>query len=369
MVYWIWLRQIKGIGPIIEKRLLDYFLDPENIFYAGKEDFLKIEGIGEVIAEKIISQKCLISSYKILEEVEKKNIRLLTYMDPLYPTIAKDYPQAPTLLYYRGHIRESFNSVAIVGSRRCSQYGKEVAIEASKFLAENNIAVISGLAKGIDGYAHISCLKNNGYTIAFLGNGIDICYPSEHRELMDGIIENGAVISEYPPGTKGRNEYFPKRNGLISSWSEKLLLVEASEKSGALITAEISRKLKRPVYAVAHSIYSQTGRGSNLLIGEAANLYISPCQLLLGEDSNKARGGEMDIVKNKGEFKKLENTGKLKLTDLENQIINCLSQRPKRLDEIFMDLNLSQIDLIQQLSIMELEGLIETLPGGKYGCK
>ena len=337
MVYWIWLRQIKGIG--------------------------------QVMAEKISSQKCLISSYKILDEVEKKNISLLTYRDPLYPNIAKDYPQAPSLLYYRGHIRESFNSVGIVGSRRCSQYGREVAIEASKFLAENNIAVISGLAKGIDGYAHISCLKNNGYTIAFLGNGIDICYPSEHRELMDGIIEKGAVISEYPPGTRGRNEYFPKRNGLISSWSEKLLLVEASEKSGALITAEISRKLKRPVYAVPHSIYSQTGRGSNLLIGEGANLYMSPCQLLLGEDTLKEWQEDMGIVKNKEKVAKVEDENKLKLTGIEKEIIDCLSQRPKRLEEIFTDLNLSQIDIIQKLSIMELEGLIHTLPGGKYGCK
>ncbi|MCC5909729.1 MAG: DNA-processing protein DprA, partial [Clostridiaceae bacterium] len=283
MEYWIWLSQLKGIGSITQKKLLEHFFSPEAIYDATKQQLMEVDGIGPALTE-VIKSSSLEKAEGILEKVNKGNIKILTYEDSFYPMKAKLYPEAPILLYYRGNLRQNSVGVGIVGARRCSAYGKEVTREAATFLAKNNIPVISGMAKGIDGYAHIACLKADGYTLAFLGSGVDICYPKEHDELMGRILEKGAILSEYPPGTKPKPEYFPKRNALISAWSEKLLVVEAGEKSGALITATLSEALHREVWAVPNTIYSQMGKGTNNLIASGAKIYLKPEQLMVGEE-------------------------------------------------------------------------------------
>lgn len=365
MEYWIWLNEIMGLGPIIQKRLLDHFKAPKSIYDAYKEELMVVKGVGEVLAKNIIESRSLEKSYFSLEEMYKKDIKLLTYNDSLYPSIAKEYEEAPTLLYYRGSIRENIEGVAIVGSRRCSNYGKEVAIEAAEFLAKNNIPVISGMAKGIDGYAHVACLKSGGYTIAFLGNGVDICYPSEHRELMEGIMGNGAIISEYPPGTKARAEFFPKRNGLISSWSKKILVVEGAEKSGALITANMAMKQGKEVLVPPHEIYSNNGKGTNRLLSEGAKLYLNPSQLNIGgqfscvtftnQTSNEVRKDYVEIIKMNNE-----------LSPIEEKILSCIKDNVKTIEEISHQININQVDLIHYISIMELEGKVRAAAGGGY---
>ena len=152
--------------------------------------------------------------------------------------------------------------------------------EAAAFLARQGITVVSGLAKGIDSYAHTACLREGGYTLAFIANGPDICYPPEHHSLMDEIIGNGAVLSPYPPGTRPRQEYFPMRNRLLSAWVDQLLVVEAGERSGALITADYAMEQKRRVFAVPNSIYSAESVGTNRLLLKGAELYLEPTQLM-----------------------------------------------------------------------------------------
>jgi len=216
-VYWIWLSEINGIGPVSAKALIDKFITPQNIYKATKYELENIRGIGSVTADTIFNSKSLVNVEEILKKCEKLNIDVLTYGDSLYPIEVKDIKKAPVILYYRGNIIEDSMGIAIVGSRRCTDYGKRLTVEAAEFLAQNNIPIISGMAKGIDGYAHTACLKADGYTVAILGCGLDICYPKEHIELMQRIIEKGAVISEYPPGTKPDANHFPMRNRLISS--------------------------------------------------------------------------------------------------------------------------------------------------------
>jgi predicted Rossmann fold nucleotide-binding protein DprA/Smf involved in DNA uptake len=177
MEYWIWLKQISGIGTILEKRLLDRFPSPQAIYEACAEELLSVEGIGPTLAKVIRQQRSLDQARTLLEGTLKQDINLLTYHDPLYPAMAQQSSEAPTILYYKGKIRENSTGVAIVGSRRCTDYGKQAAVEAAYFLTKHDIPVISGMAKGIDGYAHTACLKAGGYTIALLGNGVDICYP------------------------------------------------------------------------------------------------------------------------------------------------------------------------------------------------
>lgn len=364
MEYWVWLRQIKGLGPVIEKRLLNHFITPKLIYEACEEELMTIMGIGNTLAKNIISSRSLDKAYVVIEECKSKNIKLLTYDDPLYPSIAKDYAEAPTLLYYRGNIIDNIEGVAIVGSRRCSDYGKEVAIGAAEYLAKNNIPVISGMAKGIDGYSHTACLRSGGYTIAFLGNGVDVCYPTEHRELMEAIIDNGAVISEYPPGTRARAEFFPKRNGLISSWSRKVLVVEAAERSGALITANLAKAQGKEIYVPPHEIYSTTGKGTNQLISEGANIYLHPSQLIIDNSSRLEVLIKQDSPKKKisNERLKIE----VALLPVEEKILSCIIDTSKTIEEIGRAIKMSQIDLIEYISIMELEGKIKAVVGGRY---
>ena len=381
MEYWIWLRQITGIGAIIEKRLLDRFKSPKAVYAACEEELLSVEGIGILLAKAIREHRSLDQAETLLEEAMNNDIQLLTYHDPLYPVLAKESSEAPTLLYYKGKIRDKSIGVAIVGSRRCTEYGKQVAAEASGFLAQNSIPVISGMAKGIDGYAHIGCIKAGGYTIAFLGNGVDICYPKEHEALMTGIIETGAVISQYPPKTKPRPEYFPERNALISSWSQKIFVVEAAERSGALITAGFAKAQGKEVYALPHEIYNPTGRGAIRLIAEGAHIYLHPSQLLpddnsIDDDLNNELIDTKDRVHAKnGEIQSLNRTKRTNenpcktdriLTNIEKKILFSLSFAPKTIEEIGVDTQINQIQLIEVLLMMELEGLIQTYPGGRF---
>ena len=269
-VYWIWLSQINGVGPVIAKLLLDGFKTPQNIYKATKFELENIRGIGSITADTIFNSKSLVNAEEILKKCEKLNIDVLTYGDALYPDEVKNIKKAPVILYYRGNIIQDSIGVAIVGSRRCTDYGKRLTVDAAEFLAQNNIPIISGMAKGIDGYAHTACLKSDGYTIAILGCGLDICYPKEHIELMQRIIEKGAIISEYPPGTNPDANHFPMRNRLISAWCKKLLVVEAGEKSGSLLTATYAKEQNRQVFAAPNSIYSRESLGTNKLIDEGA---------------------------------------------------------------------------------------------------
>lgn len=282
-LYYIWLTQIKGVGPIIGKKLIDRFKSPKAIYNLTFKELLDIEGVGTEIAKKIIESRDLTSAEAILKNCNYKGIKITVIDDDTFPQIVKQYNVNPIVFYYRGTLHKNLTGVAIVGSKRCTDYGKKVTVEVAEFLAKNNIPVISGMAKGIDSYAHTACLKAGGFTVAVLGCSVDICYPKEHKELMKKIIENGAVISEYPPTTQPKPEYFPKRNRIISTLANKILITEAGEKSGALITAEYAIKQKKELYAVPGDIYSKAFKGSNKLISDGAIIYLSTNQLLGSE--------------------------------------------------------------------------------------
>lgn len=351
LLYWVWLSQLKGVGPVLSKTLVDMFKTPENIYNVSRDEIMGVYGIGNIIGDSIFKEKSLKCAEDILNKCQKLNIKILTYKDNLYMKELRDIKNAPVLLYYKGNLRENIISVAIVGARRCSEYGKKVASEAAEFMAYNNIAVISGMAKGIDGYSHTACLKVGGYTIAILGCGLDICYPKEHNILMEKIIENGTAISEYPPGTKPLSKNFPNRNRLISAMCEKLLVVEASEKSGALITAEFAKEYNRQIFAVPHSIYSCEGKGTNKLIQEGAKIYLKPSQLL----------ENMQIqIKNDVISKKLDD---VKLNSIEESILKKISEGFITSNELFLEFNDDKQKILETLSIMEIEGKVNSIGG------
>ncbi len=366
MKYWLWMDGIKGLGPKIGKKLLDKFETPKDVYNASKSELLLVDGVGVVLADDILLSRSLAMAKSTLERMAKDNIKLLTVTDSLYPKEVMMLPEAPLVLYYRGNLRKHSTGVAIVGARRCSNYGKEVTMEAASYLAKHDVPVISGMAKGIDGYAQTACLKAGGYTIAFLGHGLDICYPKEHQSLMDAIIENGAVISQHPPGTPVKQAYFPMRNYLISAWAYKILIVEATIKSGSLITAKIARMQNREVYAVPNGIYHRESQGTNRLIAEGANIYLEPKQLLKEELNipiTKANSNNLS-PKRTNKIKNYDEGNINKLTSLEKQILELLKESNLTVDQLANGLPYNTTQIIETLSIMEIQGLIKTLPGG-----
>jgi DNA processing protein len=352
--YWLWLRLVEGIGSVTERKLLEYFGNPKNIYEADQEQLRQVEGIGPKLATNIHSTRSLDQALRLQENIYKQEINILTIHDANYPQQLLQYPKAPTILYYKGKIKDSKSGVAVVGARRCSSYGKQVTLDAANYLAGHSIPVISGLAKGVDSYAHIACIKANGYTIAVVAHGLDQCYPKEHRELMQVVIETGLIMSEYPPDTMPRPEYFPERNALIAGLCSKVLIVEAGQKSGALITAKLAKERGKELFVPPHEIYSPSGIGCNQLILKGATVYLHPKQLI-----NTAYL-TLEIAA------KPSDTTLPQLTGNEKKIGDCLTNSKKTIEDIERETGINQLELLELLSIMELEGHIQALPGGRF---
>ena len=278
--YWIWLSLIKDLGSLKTQKLLEIYKTPENIYKLTKKELMQVKEIGEKLSENIIKSK----NEKLLEyHIEymiKNNIDIINIFDVDYPQILKNIYDPPISLYIKGN-RKILNekNIAIVGCRDYSDYGKKAAKYFSYNLAKHGINIVSGLAKGIDSFAHIGTIcvekniKNIGKTIAVIGNGLDSIYPKENIELAYKIIENGgAIISEYPCGTKPEKMNFPARNRIISGLSSKIIVIEAKEKSGTLITVDFALEQGRDVYVVPGNINSINSVGTNELIKQGAQL-------------------------------------------------------------------------------------------------
>ncbi len=256
LVYWIWLSKIPTIGIKTRRLLLEAFDgDPRKIYEADEEEYGQISQIGSKRARNIVNNKSLDVAERILDKCIKNHISILTLEDDAYPAMVKEIEDMPTHLYYKGTPRLSPAGVAIVGARRCTRPGKEKAVSLATELARQGITVISGMAKGIDSYAHTACLKAGGYTVAVLANGLDRCYPNEHRLLQQRIEEGGLLLSQYEPGEPPRKAYFPQRNRIIAACAREVCLVDTGTRSGAYITRDYAIKYGRKVtYGVSPGI-------------------------------------------------------------------------------------------------------------------
>lgn len=275
--YWIWFSLIRGLGIKRKQILLEKYKNPERIYLLSYEELLKINGIGETIAKKIVNSKNEELINKHIEYMYRNNIDIINIYDKKYPRILKEIYDPPISLYIRGNINILNNkNIAIIGCRDCSEYGKNVAEKLAYNLVNKDTNIISGLAKGIDSYAHKGTLQNKcGKTIAVLGNGIDTIYPKENKKLAQDILKSGgAIISEYPCGTKINKMNFPARNRIVSGMSESVIVVEAKEKSGTLITVDFALEQGRDVYVVPGNIDSENSIGTNKLIKEGAKIII-----------------------------------------------------------------------------------------------
>ena len=272
--YWIWLSLIKGLGSKRKQKLLEVYETPEKIYHLTKKELLKTPGIGEKVVENILNQEIKNSIDKHIEYINKNNIDIISIKDKEYPSLLKQIYDPPISLYIKGN-KDILNnkSIGIVGCREVSEYGKKVAKYFSYNLAKQNINIVSGLAKGVDSYAHIGTLSTEGKTIAVVGNGLDTVYPAENLYLTNRIIETGGtIISEYPLGTKSEKMNFPARNRIISGMSKGIIVIEAKEKSGTLITVDFALEQGRDVYVVPGNINSINSIGTNDLIKQGAKM-------------------------------------------------------------------------------------------------
>lgn len=270
--YWIWFSRIEKIGPKISMYLLEKYKSPENIYNLTKSELISVKKVTEDIADDILNVKYRQNLEKYEQYLIKNNIELITIYSEYYPEKLKDIYDPPVMLYIKGNKKILNNyGIAIVGCRDCSSYGKHISTKFGYELGYNNINVISGMARGIDTYSHIGALSANGKTIAVVGCGLDSVYPPENKELFDKIIElDGAVISEYIIGTKPEAKNFPRRNRIISGLSDAVIVVEAKEKSGTLITVDFALEQGKDVYAVPGNITSINSVGTNELIKQGA---------------------------------------------------------------------------------------------------
>lgn len=248
--YWIWFSRINKIGAKAQNKLLEKYHNPERIWNLPKEELQEILDNKQV--EIVLNQNNRENLEKYDEYMQKHKIKMITILDEKYPKKLRNIYDPPVVLYVKGNASIIDNlSIAIIGSRICSNYGKEVAKQFAYNLSKHNINILSGLARGIDTYAHIGAIQAKEITIAVMGNGLDIIYPEENRKIYDDIIKNnGAIISEYIVGTKPEKLNFPARNRIVSGLSEGILVVEANKKSGAFITVDFALEQGKNIYAI-----------------------------------------------------------------------------------------------------------------------
>ena len=354
--YWLALSQFYKFGPAKFKKLKNYFSDIESAYKASLKDYLRA-GLEESLAEEFIIFKQQIEPNKLLEKLNKEKLNVLTIEDPAYPKLLKQIYDPPFILYYRGRI-EAFNGflLAVVGARKYSAYGRQVTEKLVKELTLNNLTIVSGLALGIDALAHAAAIEAGGKTVAVLGSGLDQqnIYPWQNRYLADKIqAHGGLILSEYPIGTMPLKHHFPQRNRIISGLSSATLVIEAGEKSGALITAFHALEQNREVFAVPGSIYSGASEGTNRLIAMGAKLVTGAKDIIETLNLTEAAG----YIANK---KIIPETAE------EELILSQLSYEPLHIDELKQLTKLDISVINSTLTVMEMKGLVKNLCNLRY---
>jgi DNA processing protein len=351
--YWVGFNLVKGIGAVRLQALREHFGDL-SVAWQAPLDALHAAGLSPKIAERVLQIRASLNLDKYMARLDAQGIQILTWEDELYPRRLKEIDQPPPVLYMRGELRpEDFWSVAVVGTRRVSAYGRQVADELAMYLANNGVTVISGLARGVDAIAHQAALKAGGRTIAVLGCGVDRIYPPENAQLAQKMIASGALLSDYAPGTPPDASNFPPRNRIISGLSMATVVVEAGETSGALITAQFALDQGREVLAVPGNILAPQSKGTNRLIADGAHPLLSVQDLLEILDLRR--------VTERVEVQKI-----LPGNETEKKLLSVLTQEPMHMDNIRNQTGLPIERVSATLVMMELKGLVRQVGGMNY---
>lgn len=352
--YWLAFNLVPHIGPAKVQRLLERFGDLETAWRANQFD-LVAAGLDKRALENLLETRKHIDLDAELEKIERAGVNLITLDDPNYPRLLKQIPHAPFLLYVKGAIIPDDEwSLAVVGTRRATAYGREAARTIVTDLVRSRITIVSGLARGIDAEAHHTALDHNGRTLAVLGCGVDVVYPPEHKKLAQAIVANGALVSEYPLGTLPEAGNFPPRNRIISGLSMGTLIVEGDESTGARITIEYALEQGRETFAVPGNIFHRESRGPNKMIqrGEV-KLVTSAIEIL--EELN------LSLIEEQQEAR-----AALPENETEATLLKHLSADPLHVDELCRETQLPAATVASTLTLMELKGLVRQVGGMQY---
>jgi len=335
------------------RALLDFFGDLERAWTADASA-LRQAGLDRRALSNLLKTRAKLDLDAELEKLARQNVKVLTWQDPAYPSRLFQIPDPPAVLYVRGQIApEDEWAIAVVGTRRASAYGKMATQRLVTDLAINCLTIVSGLARGIDGEAHRAALEHSGRTIAVLGCGLDLIYPPEHRNLAREIVERGALVSEYPLGTRPEASNFPPRNRIISGLSLGVLVVEAGSKSGALITADYAADQGRDVFAVPGNLFVPNSTGTNRLIQDGAKLVTSSQDIL--EELNLTMAVQQSEVRTV-----------VPESETEAQLLQHLSLEPVHVDELALQTQLPIATVTSNLALMELKGMVRQMGGMNY---
>ncbi|MEG4250036.1 DNA-processing protein DprA [Microcoleus sp. Pol10D4] len=374
--YWLAWSQINGIGPILLQRLHQNFKSLAEAWAAKPVDLMRIEGFGKQIIETVVQERTKLNPEEFIEKHLIKNPCFWTPADSDYPRLLLEIPNPPPVLYYRGNVDRKENhgitpTVAIVGTRSPSEYGRRWSRKISTALAKSGFTVVSGLAAGIDTEAHTGCLEAGGRTFAVVGTGVDIVYPKQNERLCDRILQQGLVISEYPAGTQPNRTNFPRRNRIIAGLSRATIVIEAPHKSGALITAYQANDFCRDVYVLTGRLDDERSFGCLELLSKGAHPILPSSDRLLSEDR---------LLEMLGAMPKLDRAEQLSLfppnPTVEKQgpplepelakVLSAIESGPISFDVIVEAAGLEAGTVSSILLQLELLGLVSQLPGMRY---
>ena len=357
------LSMIHGLGNRTFKHLMDKFGSASAIFKAGLSDILTVKGIRKDVAQRIVDRKFVSDPEKEMLKIEKAGIRIVTCNDPEYPCLLKEISYPPVLLFCKGKkIPNDKISIGVVGSRNATSYGRKTAENIGYGLGKRDTVVVSGLALGIDSAAHIGCLRAKGFTVAVLGTGLDQVYPSSNKRLMEQISNSGTVISEFPMGTRPEPRNFPIRNRIISGMSRGIVVVEATKKSGSLITARLALEQNRDVFAVPGSINSFKSTGTHFLIKQGAKLVENAEDILEDFDFYTDTPNPSGARQNNISAQTLPE----EMTEEEQAVYTLIDNYPVHIDNIVRASHMEPGKVLSILMKMELDGYITQLPGRMF---
>lgn len=339
------LSQVTHIGPVRLGRLRDRFGTLELAWRAEERDLLGV--LDERTCRAVLMARSTIDPARELDRIAETGAHVVTVLDDDYPRILREIPGPPPVVYFRGSLpAQDEPTVAMVGTRRSTSYGREATIRIAGDLAAAGVTIVSGLARGIDGFAHQAALEAGGRTIAVMASGVDIIYPPEHRQLANRIVESGALLSDYPPGTKPDAPNFPARNRIISGLSLATIVVEAPARSGALITVGFAADQGRDVYAVPGSILSNASEGTNKLLRQGATPLTCAADLL--DDLKLSPARPMDEPAQTA----------FPMTDDERAIYALVTSEPQHIDELAYSAGVTISQASALMTMLELKGLV-----------
>ncbi|MGD2269290.1 MAG: DNA-processing protein DprA [Desulfobacterales bacterium] len=357
---WFTLRSVQGIGDHLFKRLIDHFQSPERVLRANQKDLLAVNGVSPRLSSAIKNHKLTERVKKDYHKVMRQGLQIVTLSHPAYPPLLLEIPDPPPFLYVYGVLADTSRSLAVVGSRNATPYGRSITRQLCEDLAARGLTIISGMARGIDTAAHEGALAAKGKTIAVLGSGLENVYPAINRDLFHRIARGGAVITEFPLDTEPDAHNFPKRNRIISGMALGTVVVEATKNSGSLITARLAAEQNREVFAVPGSIESYKSKGTHALIKQGAKLVENVRDILEEIAPMVPLPIESNAADNAGKVNR-----SLSLSTDESTVFDTLGPYPVHMDEIVRKLDMQPGKISSLLLQLELKGVVRQSPG-KY---